>query len=69
MNFLTSSIARFYMKNIESDIFLLISNITYLEFKTVFYLKIVRMVDLLYYKEMHFHMLFKLYVLQLLCEI
>lgn len=60
MNFLISSIARFYMKNIESDIFLLIINITYFESKTIFYLKIVHMVDLLYYKETHFSMYFKL---------
>lgn len=60
MNLLTSGIARFYMKNMESDIFLLIINTIYFESKKIFYLKIVHMVDLLYYQEMHFRMHFKL---------
>lgn len=60
--FLTSGIPMFYMKNIEIDIFLLIINITYFKSKTTFYLKIVHMVDLLYYKKMHYSMHFKLRV-------
>lgn len=50
------------MKNIERDIFLLIINITYFESKTIFYSKIVHMVDLLYYKKIHYSTHFKLRV-------
>lgn len=62
MNFLISSIVKFYMENRESGIFLLIFNAICCEPKSVFYLRIVHLVDLLYYKQMYFSMHFKVCV-------